>query len=304
MTVSHFLILPTRSFKLLTLSLLCGAIMVGCGKKDNQDNDTPAEPPTAQVIPNCDDASIKNALVRTLAGQIDNQINGLVGGYANSDDIDLSRRTQQRLSELNIDLQNARVNDDSCSIDIIAPLPATDIMYADRYFASQNLASVAERARTLGIDLASDNRLVIPVKYRIDNGSVSLIDQAPALTLIAETMTASAYAMAQGENRINTNARPAITVTPLEPIQITRPEPTTPESTTTPPSQDPLAAEYDRQNNISGNTNTNNQGGSQTNNQGNSQASNQSGSNSDVDIGTAPQGDSEITIVELDETYD
>ncbi len=252
--------------KTLSLGLLCGLAIVGCNKKDKQAEATPETAPEAVVVvdanPNCDDASIKNSLIQELSKQMAGDVETIVADYPNATEIDLVRRTQQRLGDLGVDLQNVRAEGDTCHADIIVTLPVVDVNYADRYFKAQGLPSIAELATEKSLNFA-DNRLSSAISYQVANGGVS-INKPDILSLIAQTISASAYNMAQDENNVNTTGRPAIKIRPLAPSEIARPSATprpdvastttTPattttsesssSSTTTPESQDPLVAEF------------------------------------------------------------
>lgn len=206
--------------RFFALGALTAVLLLGCNKKPPTEPEPQAE--TAARIPtNCDDASIKNALVRRLATDISAHIDQLVDAYPKQKDLDLGRLTQKRLNELNIDLQNARVQGESCLIDVIAPLPASDVSYADRHFATTDAPSVERRAEQMGV-ATDNNQLIIEVAYTTTDGVVALAAPAPALGLFAETMVASAYTMAQKESRVDTAGRPAIRITPAEPILTAR----------------------------------------------------------------------------------
>lgn len=311
------------STKILGLGLACTLAVVGCGKKDKETKEQPtaAETPVAtEVVPNCDDASVKNALVRALAGQIDGHINTAMADYPNAESLDLVRRTQQRLSTLSIDLQNAKAEGEVCHIDVIVHLPTVDITYADRYFASVNAPRLSERAAELGVSLDDGGRLTVPVSYKITDGVVDLTEPAPALSIISDAISASAYVMAKGEGRVNTAPRPAVTVRPLQPAEIVRPQPVprpdvapTPApaaqpaepsiSISRPESQDPLAAQYAEQNPSEVASPAATPAPEATPAPAATPVPAATPAPATRPSTPAPQGDDEITIVETDETY-
>lgn len=221
--------------KLIAVSLACALGIIGCDNK-KESKEAPQAPKEETVAtgvventPKCDDASVKNGLVRALATQINDQINGAVSNFDDIDSAELARRTQQRLSDLGIDLQNAQADGNTCHIDVLVNLPINDTSYANRHFAKTDSPSIAMRASELNITLDSNNRLTIPVSYQLIDGVVTLNQSAtPALSMIADVMSASAYVMAKGGGKIDTSARPTISVRPLTPATITpaNPQPT------------------------------------------------------------------------------
>lgn len=215
--------------KLLAVSLACAlAIIVGCNKKEKEPKTASVEAEQLAVVadttPNCDDASIKNSLVKALATQISTQVETAIGEYPNASELDLARLISQRLSELGIDLQNANAEGDVCHIDVIVNLSANDVKFANQHFASNEQPSIAERAKEYKISLDKNNRLIIPVSYQVVDGQ-AMIDESSstALNIIVDTMSASAYAMANGKGTISTTTRPAPEVAPLQPVDIPKP---------------------------------------------------------------------------------
>lgn len=309
------------STKILGLGLACTLAVVGCGKKDKETKEQPAAaetPVVTEVTPNCDDASVKNALVRALAGQIDGHINTAMANYPDAESLDLIRRTQQRLSTLSIDLQNAKVEGEVCHIDVIVHLPTVDITYADRYFASVNAPRLSERASELGVNLDDGGRLSIPVSYKVTDGVVDLTEPVPALSIISDAISASAYVMAKGGGRVNTAHRPTVTVHPLQPTEIVRPQPVprpdaapaptaqTAEpsiSISRPESQDPLAAQYAEQNSSEATSPATTPAPEAAPAPAATPAPTATPAPAARPSTRAPQGDDEITIVETDETY-
>lgn len=303
--------------KTLSLGLLCSLAIIGCNKKDKQAETAPETAPEAVVVvdanPNCDDASIKNSLIQELSKQMAGDVETIVADYSNAAEIDLVRRTQQRLGDLGVDLQNVRAEGDTCHADIIVTLPVVDVNYADRYFKAQGLPSIAELAAEKSLTFA-DNRLSSAISYQITNGNVA-INKPDILSLIAQTISASAYNMAQDENTVNTAARPAIKVRPLAPSEIARPNatprpdvaatPTTTtsesssSSTTTPESQDPLVAEFaEKQKAEQAELAT-----APTATPTDKAPAKAEPKDSAPTTGKPVEGDSEITIIESDETY-
>lgn len=216
--------------KLLALCVVGALTIVGCNQKEKEQK-TPsveAEKPVvvAESAPKCDDASIKNSLVKALATHISAQLDTAIAQQSSANGADLGRLISQQLSELGIDLQNANADGNVCHIDVIVNLSANDVKFANQYFASTDQPSIAEQAKKYKISLDKNNRLIIPVSYQVIDGQAT-IDKSSAHTLniIVDTISASAHTMASGKGAINTQARPAPNVQPLEPVAI--PKPTT-----------------------------------------------------------------------------
>lgn len=214
--------------KLLALCVAGALAVVGCNQKEKEQK-TPsveAEKPAvvAESAPKCDDASIKNSLVKALATQISTQVDATIAKQPNAGELDLARLISQRLGELGIDLQNANADGNVCHIDVIVNLSANDVKFANQYFASTDQPSIAEQAKEYKISLDKNNRLIIPVSYQVVDGQ-AMIDESSstALNIIVDTMSASAYAMANGKGTISTTTRPAPEVAPLQPVDIPKP---------------------------------------------------------------------------------
>lgn len=217
--------------KLLGVSLVCGLLMVGCDKKevstpkqDEPKTQTTHTKPQANT-PVCDDIGAKNSLVRALSEAVSNEVSGLMSVYKNAEPLDLARRTQQQLGQINLDLQNIRVDGNICTADAVVVVPASDLAYADRYYQANGKPTLAKLGQTHSVEI-NDGRIVIPVHYTIQDGKASLTETPSALEFIANVVSASAYMTAQGAGRINTNARPAVSVQPPpRSIDASRPKP-------------------------------------------------------------------------------
>lgn len=214
--------------KLLALCVAGALAVVGCNQKEKEQK-TPsveAEKPAvvAESAPKCDDASIKNSLVKALATQISTQVDATIAKQPNAGELDLARLISQRLGELGIDLQNANADGNVCHIDVIVNLSANDVKFANQYFASTDQPSIAEQAKEYKISLDKNNRLIIPVNYQVVDGQATIDESsAKSLNIIVDTMSASAHAMASGKGTISTATRPAPDVQPLEPVAIPKP---------------------------------------------------------------------------------
>lgn len=273
--------------KILGISLICGLLMVGCNKKEEPKTEPNQNSQTTANTAQCDDASIKNSLVRALSVATNEQVGSLMANYPNADGIDLSRRTQQRLGQISLDLQNVRIDGDSCLADMVVVIPTGDLGHAEAYYQSNDKPGITERSVSQSLTI-EQGRISTPVRYTIKEGRAVLTDTPRALALIADIMSASAYHMAQDESRLNTNARPAVNVQPLEPIEVTRPNPVV---------REPNLNESQASN--SSDTDTS----SDTNTEASNAASNEA-STSRATPSTPPvEGEGELTIVESNETY-
>ncbi len=284
------------SKKTVALFAACTLVLAACDRKNQQQSNEPElnTPPT--VVPvalNCDDASIKNNLVRTLSAELDKSVVALSSNYADAAALELERRARQRVAGFGVDLQRVSEDNGQCVAELHITLPMTDVNYANREFARANKPSLAEQAAALGVTINNDNYIVAPVSYRVTDGAVSLASTPAVLELLAQLATGSAYALANDEQRVNLAGRPVPTVRPLPPAEIVRPTPVPREETTAPTtdSQDPLVREF--QERTATNTDSANTGGGTSSN---SAAATQN---------TAPVTDKsvEITIVETDDTY-
>lgn len=279
--------------KLLSLTFLSALALIGCDKKEQP---KPSEPETVSeaVAPNCDDASVKNSLIKALSTQIGNDVNQAMTNYPNASELDLSRRTLQRLSELTLDLQNVKAEGDSCRADMVITLPVVDATYAERHYANNNLPALANQLSQAGLSF-NNGYISAPLSYVVAGSTASLKDGMQGLSAIANIMSASAYSMAQDENHINTAARAPIKVRPLEPTPIARPEPLpAPElaepQEQQPESQDPLVRQFEASQN--------------TNNEAATPRAEAPQPTKTTKTEYAPvDGEGEITIVETDETY-
>lgn len=302
---SRFFILP-RSYWVLMMGLVCATSMVACHKKDRHEHEADSESMAVQTVFNCDDVSIKNALLRTLSTHLNTQMTDLLASYPDVERLNLAGRTQARLDELSIDLQNTRGEGESCVVDVVVPLSQQDVVYADQYFARENLSLVQERADGYGVQFGADNHLIVPVRYQPNQPAtsqpatnlVNLIGDNAALTLITQTMSAATYQLIQNEKN---TARSTIRISAADPIEVIYSE--------RPPSQDPLAIAYEQQMNKPSDEQMQIQAPNQTTNQTNSELPKET-LIKETPIKTPqtkkdlPQGNNEMTVIESHETYD
>lgn len=220
--------MTTLTKKTLGISLLCGLLMVGCNKQENEpkaeNKEKVKETTTVNTTPNCDDAGVKNSLVKALSFATNEEVTALMTNYNNADKLDLARRTQQRLGQISLDLQNIQADGDTCLADMVVVVPSGDLEHASAYYKANNKPSIAELAVKHALKI-NEGRISSAIRYTIKDGQATLSDTPNALAFIADLMSASAYRMAQGEGRVNTTARPAIKVQPAKPTEVARPQP-------------------------------------------------------------------------------
>lgn len=190
----------------LTLALIALFVFAinGCSKQPVQDS----TPEPAPVVINCNDASIKNGLVKALSDRLKQKITEAVADYLDSE---LEILAWQRLDDIAIDLQNAHNQDDICQADAIVILPMSDIQNANQYYGKTASPSVAERAISQDIALGADTRFVAPVRYQVVDGTVVLQDGSALPTLIADTLSASAYTMSNTKSKVKAR-KPVVAV--------------------------------------------------------------------------------------------
>lgn len=191
-------------------------LAVGCSKQEAPQEQIVAD--TAPVV-NCDDASIKNGLVRTLSDTLQQQITAAVATYPDALPLQLERRAWQRLDDIAIDLQNVHYDNNACQAQTIIILPISDVQYADRYYNKVALPSVAERVANQEVSLGADTRFVAPISYQVIDNTITLHNHLTLSTLIADTLTASAYMMAKNDSKAKAS-RPSTAVVTLEPTAI------------------------------------------------------------------------------------
>lgn len=224
----------TLTKKTLGLSLLCGLMLVGCNDKQPKPESTKADtktevksdtqPQTPSTAPSCDDASVKNSLVKALSFATNEEVTALMANFDNADKLGLARRTQERLGQISLDLNNVRADGDACVAEMVAVIPSGDLGHATNHYKATGKPSIDELAQSQGITI-SEGRIMTTVRYAVADSQATLSETPKALSVIADLMSASAYRMAQGETRVNTNARPAVKVQPAKPTEVARPQP-------------------------------------------------------------------------------
>lgn len=212
-----------NSYKILSLLLISALAVVACKKQEQPKEEQVKTTETTPI--NCDDASVKNSLIKALTSQLGNDVNSVMANYADADTLELSRRTLQRLSEINLDLQDTKLDNTTCQATLVIGIPEVDISYAKKHYSDNNLTPLENRLNSDTLKLAN-GKISTVISYTVNNNVATLNSTVPALKTISDIMSASAYQMAQDENRVNIAARPAITVRPLEPVRVERPEST------------------------------------------------------------------------------
>lgn len=207
----------------------------------------------------CDTSAIKNALTKAVAEQTHNYVNHTVGNFANAEELQLHRRTLQRLAEVGFLIEDIQVQGDTCTARLVVDIPVVDSTYAEQYYHANHLASLNDRLAQAQFSL-QNGKIIAPITYTIDTAGNPVIGgDMSGLSVVADMMSASAYNMAQSENRIDTMARAPVVVRPLQtqpapaprplPEPITEPAPsaqntettqtTSPAQTTSPQASEP-----------------------------------------------------------------
>lgn len=202
-----------------SLSFLFASLLVltACQKK-SEPQEEPVVEQTNQPAPIvCDDASTKNALIKALSVELTAAVNRAAQTYPDGDTLEIGRHAMQRLSELQLDLQEVQAQGETCSAKIVVSLPVVDVTHAERHYRSLGM-SLQEHLNASKVGFA-DNTLDFLVHYVPQKNSVQLEQGHGALAALADTMTASAYGLAKSE-RVKVAVQPTITVQTLEPTII------------------------------------------------------------------------------------
>ena len=210
----------------LTAAMLCGGLLlVGCGKKDK--NPEPSSPEVKPLVVQCDEASTKNRLMRDIQMNLDSRAIMTAKAYEDSESVGLERRLGQRLTELSLDLQQVGLVDgesDLCQADVQVNFTSDDIRYASEQADKTGGKDAAELLATHSMALSEHNRIVIPLRYRVTDTSVT-IERVPAVfDAVASILTMSAYGAATDKSTLNLNGREVPVIEPVEPVvTMTRP---------------------------------------------------------------------------------
>lgn len=228
--------MTTLTKKTLGVSLLCGLLLVGCNnKKEEPKTETKKEEAkeVTTVAPNCDDANVKNSLVKALSFATNEEVTALMANYNDAEKLDLVRGTQERLGEISLDLQNVKADGESCVADMVATVPSNDLERASTYYKNNNKPSIDELAQSHSLSL-SEGRVSSAVRYSIKDNQATLDETPKTLAFIADVMSASAYRMAQSKAQAAANnARPAVKAQQPKPAEAPRPKPVVRERETT-----------------------------------------------------------------------
>lgn len=204
-------------FAFLPFVLVSLLALAACQKKPEPQEEPVVEQTNLPAPIVCDDASTKNALIKALSVELTAAVNRSAQAYADGETLEIGRRAMQRLSELQLDLQEVQAQGDTCRTKVVVSLPVVDATHAERYYRSLG-SSLQEHLSAKAVGLM-DNALDFVVDYTPQKNSVQLEQGHGALAALADTMTASAYGLAKSE-RVKVAVQPAITVQTLEPTII------------------------------------------------------------------------------------
>lgn len=242
--------------KSVGITLLCALTLAGCNNKDKEETKTETAPPVTQISKlSCDDASIKNGLLKELTSVVEGHIVGSLDDFDDAKALDLEKHIKDRLPEIGVDLQNVRTENGLCLTDLHITLPKADLGYANRYFKAQDEPSIGEQAEEAGVEF-TENTFIAPISYRVDGGDVKLDGQPAVLSLVATASGAAAYTVAKnarGGNDTpkastsnNSNGTAKNNVAPAPAVKPRPPKPA--ETTNKPVSQAPKATDRPRTN--------------------------------------------------------
>lgn len=174
---------------LSVLPLVVGLMLVGC---DDKPKKTSEQQQTSQITPlavSCDDASVKNALVREVNTNIEKALNSLISEDDKKEV--LMPIIQSRLSTLNVDLQQVTTQGETCQALVLLAVGEDELSSANRYFASKDVSF-----KQIMIDAdarVEDGYLVSAVTYKPTEDIVQ-IDDVSLFELFAKIIRADALA--------------------------------------------------------------------------------------------------------------
>lgn len=208
--------------KVLGATGVSALLLTACSGEKKSDEMAVATPQVQPLAVNCDDASIKNRLVREVQMVIDEHAIAQIKEFKGYEEVGLERRLGQRLTELALDLQSASLVDGEtslCQADLQVLLTADDAKYyADTANQADNDEALKTYLQEHALELTADNRVSMPVRYQVDGMTVKLDSVPNSLQELAYVLTASAYGAANDNVSLDLSARKAPTITPLEPM--------------------------------------------------------------------------------------
>lgn len=200
---------------------LMALALTACSKKQDESANADvkvAEPVVQEIQAVCDEPSLKNRLVDAVqAGLLDSALLA-VQGYEDAARLGLEQQVRQKLSEINIDVQNVASSGATCRADVHFTLPAQDVAYANQTFENTGLAALDEQAAEASAALVGGNRLIAKnFAYTIEENKAQIGTDNAIVNLVANTLVASAHGMA-GETRANAKNAPSVRLEPVQPI--------------------------------------------------------------------------------------
>ncbi|WP_323841228.1 MULTISPECIES: hypothetical protein [unclassified Moraxella] len=203
---------------------LVAVVLSACGNKEGQSAEPEmevAEPVVQEIQVVCDEPSLRNRLVDALqAGLLDSALMA-IQNYDDAMRLGLEQQVRQKLTEVNIDLQNVASSGATCSADVHFTLPAQTMTHASQAFKKSGLAPLDEQAAEIGSALIGNNRLMTKgFSYAIEDNRALLDSDNAILDLVADTIVASTHSMAR-QSRTNAQNAP-VRLEPVEPIATPR----------------------------------------------------------------------------------
>lgn len=241
------------------VGLICGLVLTGCNRSDNNENAADAEPAVVDnsaVAPavSCDDPLVQDRLKIALKDTLNQQAQILAANYANSAEVSIdSNVVRDKVGTILIDVQNAAVLQEAnangmttCQASVSMTLPSEDLYQASEVQAANNLPSLQTRLAEDNIRINNNMLVDDAFSYVVgakDGQVQARIAGQPALTtIVADVMAGSAFKMVldvqQAQRQAQADARrraaaeqqrerqaerqPA-RITPPKPVQPTQP---------------------------------------------------------------------------------
>lgn len=206
--------------------------LAGCNQEKPASNEPAAVKPTVQpLMLSCDDASIKNRLVREVQAVLEKRTLSLIQTYDDAEAVGLERRVQQRLTELVLDLQNVQAatdKEDDCQTDLQVLFTADDIKHANAQAnknTQPNIQTVlAEHDAILANNSVTNNSVTVPLQYHISGMEVSIKHEPKVLDVLAQMLVSSVYGAAVSDEMVDISGRAAPKIVPVAPIAVVRSE--------------------------------------------------------------------------------
>lgn len=214
--------------KISALKYAVGASVVvlaaACSKKEEAPEAQVAvsEPVVQEIAAVCDEPSLRNRLVDALQAGLLDQALAATQNYDDASRLGLEQQVRQKLTEVNIDLQNVVASGATCQADVQFTLPSQDVAYANQVFESSGLAPLDEQAAEAGAALVGGHRLMVKgFTYTIEDNKAIIGTDNAILTLVADTLVAATHGMADDSHTHAQNA-PTVRLEPVTPIATPR----------------------------------------------------------------------------------